>query len=192
MRPSEGSSWATGYRSSRAGSAAEGCEQTGDFFEANLGLKPGIAHATAAAAAETGGGALIATGLATPLGASVLSATMITAIRKVHAPKGPWVTQGGYEYNLVLLAAIFAISDVGPGAISLDAALGTERRGLRWALAQLAAGAVGSAAAIAIGERWGGSAPDAAVAAEGEDQGAAAQAAEGNGTVTPLPGSQAA
>ena len=29
---------------------------------------------------------------------------MITAIRKVHAPKGPWVTEGGYEYNAAAAA----------------------------------------------------------------------------------------
>ena len=31
--------------------------------------------------------------------------TMVTAIRKVHAQKGPWVTENGYEYNLTLIAA---------------------------------------------------------------------------------------
>jgi putative oxidoreductase len=129
-----------------------GLEGTGQFFEGSLNMRPGKAHAAAAGAAETGGGALIAAGLATPVGASLLSGTMITAIRKVHAPKGPWVSDGGYEYNLVLLAIVFALSDIGPGRLSLDAALGRERRGLHWALAQLAAGAVGSAAAVAIGE----------------------------------------
>ena len=40
---------------------------------------------------------------------------MVTAIRKVHAPKGPWVTEGGYEYNLALIAAMAAITETGPG-----------------------------------------------------------------------------
>ena len=129
-----------------------GLQATGEAFE-SMRLKPGIAHAAAAGAAETGGGALIAAGLATPVGATLLSATMITAIRKVHAPKGVWATNGGYEYNLVLMGAVFALADVGPGRLSLDALRGRERTGLKWALAQLAAGAVGSAAAVAIGER---------------------------------------
>jgi putative oxidoreductase len=56
------------------------------------------------------------------------------------------VTEGGYEYNLVLLATIFALTEAGHGSISLDRALGTERCGTAWALGQLAAGAAGSAA----------------------------------------------
>jgi putative oxidoreductase len=129
-----------------------GLRATGESFEA-MGLKPGRAHATAAGLSETAGGALIAAGLLTPLGSSLLSGTMITAIRKVHAPNGPWVSKGGYEYNLVLLAIVFAIADLGPGKLSLDEALGIRRAGPRWAIAQLLAGALGSAAAVAIGER---------------------------------------
>ena len=150
-----------------------GLEGTGEFFE-SMDLKPGKTHATLAGAAETGGGALIAAGLATPLGAAALSGTMITAIRKVHAPKGVWVTDGGYEYNLVLLGIVFALSDIGPGRLSLDAARGREHKGLGWALAQLAAGAAGSAAAIEFGRRAGGgtgaaSAPESAAAPGGMD-----------------------
>jgi putative oxidoreductase len=129
-----------------------GLKGTGQFFEA-IELRPGVAHAAAAGAAEAGGGALIAAGLATPVGATLLSGTMITAIRKVHAPKGLWATDGGYEYNLVLMAIVFALTDVGPGRLSLDAASDRERKGLGWALAQLAAGAIGSAIAVEIGRR---------------------------------------
>jgi putative oxidoreductase len=129
-----------------------GLKATGEAFE-SMDLRPGVAHAAAAGAAETGGGALIAAGLATPLGASLLSGTMITAIRKVHAANGPWASKGGYEYNVVLMAVVFALADVGPGRLSLDQARGRRRAGLGWALGQLAAGALGSAAAIAIGSR---------------------------------------
>ncbi len=128
-----------------------GLERTGQAFE-SLGLRPGKTHALAAGVAEAGGGALLAAGAATPIGATLLSATMITAIRTVHAPKGPWLTDGGYEYNLVLLAIVFAVTDVGPGRWSVDAARGRERWGAPWALAQLGAGLAGSAAAIAYGK----------------------------------------
>jgi putative oxidoreductase len=124
---------------------------TGQFFE-SLGLRPGKTHAIAAGAAETAGGALLAAGAFTPLGASLLTGTMATAVRTVHAPKGPWVTEGGYEYNLVLMAVAFAVTDAGPGAWSVDAARGRERWGTLWALAQLGAGLAGSAAAIAYGK----------------------------------------
>jgi putative oxidoreductase len=128
-----------------------GLRATGESFEA-MGLRPGKAHATAAGLSETAGGALLAAGLFTPLGASLLSGTMITAIRKVHAPNGPWAAKGGYEYNLVMLAVVFAITDVGPGRLSLDEALGIRRSGLGWAIGQLLAGALGSSVAVAIGE----------------------------------------
>ena len=74
------------------------------------------------------------------MAATLLTGTMATAIHTVHGPKGPWVTNGGYEYNLVLMAIVFALTDVGPGAWSVDAASGHERWGAGWAVAQLAAG----------------------------------------------------
>ncbi len=128
-----------------------GLEKTGQAFE-SLGLRPGKTHAVAAGIAEAGGGALIAAGAATPLGATVLSATMATAIRTVHGSKGPWATDGGYEYNLVLMAIVFALTDVGPGNWSVDGARGRERWGAVWALAQLGTGLLGSAGAIAYGK----------------------------------------
>ncbi|MGE5635391.1 MAG: DoxX family protein [Nocardioidaceae bacterium] len=124
-----------------------GPEGTGQFFE-SVGIRPGRRNAVLAGAAEAGGGALLVAGLLTPLAGAALSSTMIAAIRHVHGGKGPWVTQGGYEYNLVLLATIFAITEAGPGPVSLDSALGGERCGTGWAIAQLAAGA-GGAEAIA-------------------------------------------
>jgi putative oxidoreductase len=158
-----------------------GLKGTGEFFEA-IELRPGVAHAAAAGAAEAGGGALLAAGLQTPLGATLLSGTMITAIRKVHLSKGIWATDGGYEYNLVLLAIVFALSDVGPGRLSLDAARGGERKGLGWALAQLAAAAIGSTMAIELGKRQ-----PASSSAPAEPSGAGSgETASGNGTVTEL------
>jgi putative oxidoreductase len=123
-----------------------GLEATGGFFE-QLGLRPGKRHATAAGLAEAGGGALLAVGLATPVAASLITATMLTAIQRVHLSKGPWASDGGYEYNVVLIAAALALAEVGPGELSLDAALGTERSGPGWALAALLAGAAGAAGA---------------------------------------------
>src|SRR3954447_16039150 len=67
-----------------------GLEGTAGFFEM-LGLRPGKRHATAAGLAEAGGGALLLAGALTPFASTVISATMITAIRKVHYEKGPWV-----------------------------------------------------------------------------------------------------
>jgi putative oxidoreductase len=75
---------------------------------------------------------------------------MLTAIHRVHLKNGPWVTKGGYEYNLVLIAAVLAITETGPGKVSLDHVLGTERSGPSAALAALALGAAGAVAANRI------------------------------------------
>jgi putative oxidoreductase len=126
-----------------------GLDTTAQGFE-HLGLRPGRPNAIAAGTAEAGGGALLAVGLETPFAASVLVATMLTAINRVHASKGPWVTNGGYEYNLVLIAAALALAEVGPGPLSLDAARGRERSGSHWALAALVTGAFGALGSYAI------------------------------------------
>ncbi len=120
-----------------------GLEATAAGFDA-LGLRPGKANAIAAGAAEAGGGALLALGLETPLAASVLTATMITAIETVHAKNGPWSTKGGYEYNVVLIAAVLTLVNAGPGALALDRARGRERSGTGWTLAALATGILGA------------------------------------------------
>ena len=61
----------------------------------------------------------------------------------MHKEKGFFVTEGGYEYNLALAAAAFALADLGPGPLSLDRALGTERSRPAVALAALGAGLAG-------------------------------------------------
>jgi putative oxidoreductase len=149
-----------------------GLDTTAQGFE-HLGLRPGKPHAIAAGAAEAGGGALLALGLETPFAASVLTATMLTAIHRVHAKNGPWVTNGGYEYNLVLIAAALALAEVGPGPLSLDAARGHERSGSHWAFAALAAGAVGALGSHALAEM--GPAP----VASSDEQASAGQADAG-------------
>ena len=123
-----------------------GPEGTAQFFE-GIGLRPGRHHALAAGVAETGGGALVLAGAATPLAAATLTATMLTAINRVHLKNGPWVTNGGYEYNVVLIAAALTLAEVGPGSPSVDAALGDKWHGSGWALAALAAGVAGAAGA---------------------------------------------
>lgn len=130
-----------------------GPEGTGGFFEGGLGLHPGRHHAIAAGAAEAGGGALLATGFLTPVGAMLTSSAMASAIRLVHARRGVWNSDGGYEYNAVLMAGAFAITAAGPGPWSLDRLLGRERWGDGWAVAQLAGALAGSTLAVELGRR---------------------------------------
>jgi putative oxidoreductase len=132
-----------------------GLQGTAGFFEQGLGLKPGKVHATGAGAAEFFGGLLLALGLLTPLAAAALIATMAVAVATVHWSKGVWSTEGGYEYNAVLMAVAFAVTAVGPGNWSLDHELGFDIAGAGWALAALAAGIVGGMAMLGAGKAAG-------------------------------------
>ena len=109
-----------------------------------LELRPPRRHAMLAGGAETAGGVLLALGALTPLATAMLTGSMTMAIRKVHAPNGPWVTGGGWEYNAVLIAAVTALAADGPGSLSVDGKAFPRLHGTGWALASLAAGVAGS------------------------------------------------
>lgn len=151
-----------------------GVEGTGQFFE-QIGIRPGRPNAIAAGISETAGGAAIAAGLATPVAAAGLTATMLTAIHRVHLKNGPWNSNGGYEFNVVLIAAVLALAETGPGEPSLDSALGFEFTGPTAALAALAAGALGALGAHIIAESQPAPAP-AVVETQTEEQTAPAPA----------------
>jgi putative oxidoreductase len=127
-----------------------GLKGTAGFFE-QIGLKPGHVHATAAGLIEFGGGALLALGLFTPFAAAALIAVMTAAVITVHAPKGVWSTDGGYEYNLVLTAAAFALAAIGAGNWSLDHALSFSLHGVLWGIGALVLGAIGGIGAVLSG-----------------------------------------
>jgi putative oxidoreductase len=97
-----------------------GIKGTGGFFE-SVGIKPGEKMALLAGLTELIGGALFAIGLFTPLAGLMIAGTMVIAIFKVHGPNGYWITQNGYEYNLVLLVVAAAIAIMGAGSYSVDA-----------------------------------------------------------------------
>jgi putative oxidoreductase len=118
-----------------------------------LELHPPRRNVLAASLAETVGGAMFAAGALTPVAGAMLTGVMITAIRKVHFPNGLWNTDGGYEFNLALIAAIAALVDGGPGALSVDRALGIDETGPGWALASLVGGAAASTLVIEMGRR---------------------------------------
>jgi putative oxidoreductase len=122
-----------------------GLEATGNFFE-SMGMRPGRQQASAAAAAETGGGVLLIAGLGTPLAASTLISVMLTAINRIHFKNGLWSTDGGYEYNLVLIGALLALAEEGPGSLALG---GDEPHGPGRAAAALAGGVIGALGAHA-------------------------------------------
>lgn len=129
-----------------------------DGMMESLDMRPGRRNALAAGITETAGGALLLAGLGTPLAAAALTGVMITAIRKVHLANGPWAAQGGWEYNAVLIAAVLALAEDGPGDLSLDARLGKEYSGPAMALGALALGAAASTLTIELGRRAPGAA----------------------------------
>ena len=90
---------------------------------AKLRIRPALPWAWVAALAEFGGGILLAIGFLSPLGNLAIAGSMLVAIATVHLSRGFWVTKGGYEFNLALIAAVAALALTGPGAYSLDAAL---------------------------------------------------------------------
>jgi putative oxidoreductase len=126
-----------------------GLDNTTQMF-GSLGLRPARAHAIAAGAAEAGGGAALVLGAFTPLASSTIIATMLTAIRTVHAKNGPWAANQGYEYNLVLIAGALALAETGPGSPSIDAARGRDSHGIGTAALALALGIAGAAGAQLI------------------------------------------
>jgi len=132
----------------------------------SLGLEPARFHGLASGSIEFVGGVFLALGLLTPVAAAGLIAVMVTAMLTVHLANGFFNTDGGVEFNLTLIAALFALAAVGPGEASLDNALGLDLAGSGWALAALAVGVAGGAGVVAggrvLGRRGGSAHPQAA------------------------------
>jgi putative oxidoreductase len=95
-----------------------GIKGTAGWME-SIGMKPGVLMAIMAGAGELVGGALFAAGVLTPVGAALIVITMLAAIFTVHGKNGYWVTQNGFEYNLVLLVVAIGVALIGPGAYVL-------------------------------------------------------------------------
>jgi putative oxidoreductase len=87
-------------------------------------IRPAVAWAWASALAELLGGLAVAIGLLSPLGSFAIAGSMLVAVALVHWPKGFWISKGGYEFNLLILAAVAALAVIGPGAYSADHVLG--------------------------------------------------------------------
>jgi putative oxidoreductase len=121
-----------------------GLTGTGNFME-QIGFRPGRPQALVAGVGELGAGLFLAAGFLTPAAAAVLVAVMLVAALGVHLKAGFFAQGGGYEYALVLGAVALALAFTGPGALSVDRALGLDLSGAPWGLAALAAGALGGA-----------------------------------------------
>ena len=93
-------------------------EQAGQMFE-QVGLRPGKPLAVATGAAEVFAGIASVLGFLTRPAALAVLVTQAVAIAKVHRKKGFDITNGGFEYNLVLIAIALGLLVTGPGRFSL-------------------------------------------------------------------------
>lgn len=92
-----------------------GITETGNWLK-SLGLVQGAkVWAALAGLFEFIGGLLFAAGVLTWLGAIMIVIVMIDAIYAVHGKNGYWMTNGGFEYNFVLIAVAIGVALIGPG-----------------------------------------------------------------------------
>jgi putative oxidoreductase len=90
----------------------------------HMRIRPATPWAWSSALAELLGGLGLALGFLNPLPSFAIAGSMLVAIALVHLPKGFFNAKGGFEFNLAILAAVAAVALIGPGAYSLDSALG--------------------------------------------------------------------
>jgi len=132
--------------------AGYGIEGTAGFLE-TMGFRPGKRWAILHGAAELGAGAGLTAGLLTPLASAALIGVMAAAARTAHAGKGPWATNGGWEFPLTLGAVAATLAFTGPGRYSLDRLLGLNLKGTRAGLGAIALGLGSAAAAVALRDK---------------------------------------
>jgi putative oxidoreductase len=118
-----------------------------------MGFKPARLHAAAVGLAEFGGGALLVLGLLTPLGAAMVAGVMFVAVATVHWKNGFFNSSGGYEFNLLIVAAALGLAFTGPGEISIDHLAGWSLAGPAWGLAALGIAVVAAGSVLALRKR---------------------------------------
>lgn len=103
-------------------------EGTAQWF-AKVGFKSPKLNARLSALSEVAIGLGLIVGLLTSVAAAALVATMFLAFWSVHRFAGFFVfhrPDEGYEYVATLAVAALVIAIIGPGSVSLDAAIGID------------------------------------------------------------------
>lgn len=125
-----------------------GLDGTGGFLH-SLGFRPGRRMAAVAGSSEVVGGLLLAVGFLSPLAAAAVIGTMLVA-GSVHADKGLWGVNGGFELPLLYAVAGAVVAIGGPGSISLDHVVGlTDNWSEALGVAAVAVGLLSGVAVIA-------------------------------------------
>jgi putative oxidoreductase len=125
-----------------------GLKGTAGWFS-SLGFGDGRVAAVAAGGSEIAGGLGLALGFLTPLAAAAMIGVMTVAALVNNAENGFWSVRKGWELNGYLIVVAVAVAIIGPGALSVDAALGIEH------LSGLLPGLVATVAGVGLGWiRW--------------------------------------
>ncbi|QYJ91555.1 DoxX family protein [Shewanella halotolerans] len=95
-----------------------GLEGTGQWM-ASVGFEPGYLMALLAGSAEFFGGLALVLGLLTRPAAALTAFTMAVAMT-LHVGNGLFVSNNGYEFALILLAASLSLAVQGGGRYSVD------------------------------------------------------------------------
>ncbi|MCG9746789.1 DoxX family protein [Shewanella sp. Isolate8] len=95
-----------------------GLEGTGQWM-ASVGFEPGYLMALLAGSAEFFGGLALVLGLLTRPAAMLTAFTMAVAMT-LHVGNGLFVSNNGYEFALILLAASLSLAVQGGGRYSID------------------------------------------------------------------------
>lgn len=103
-----------------------GLAATAGYFD-QMGFRPGTLFATVASATELVSGVLVLLGFLGPIGPALMIAVMIVAAVSVHWRNGLFAMTNGIEVPLLYATGAAALALTGPGAYSLDAALGFGR-----------------------------------------------------------------
>jgi putative oxidoreductase len=150
----------------------KGLSATAAAFENHLGLRPGRTHALLAGVTEFGGGMAMALGFLTPLAAMAIVGVMVVAGWTGHRAKGFFITDGGFEYTLVLGGMAAGLAFTGPGRISVDHLLGLHLDGALWGTLAVVLGCVAGAGMLAERRRQEAheTAPEDRVAQKGAAQ----------------------
>jgi putative oxidoreductase len=127
-----------------------GLDRAQAFF-ASQGFRPPRLMAAVAGLTEVTGSLLIGSGLLTVLSVAMLTGVLAN-VTAIHLRNGLDQRKHGFEYELMILAGVFAVGLCGPGDWSLDHVLGVPGRS--WlGLAAIALGVVSGVAISATRQR---------------------------------------
>lgn len=101
-----------------------GLDGTARWF-ASMGLRPAKVHALASGVTELGAGTALLLGLLTAVQCGAVVGVMTVALVTAHRTNGFFIFRPGqgWEYVAVLAAIAVALAALGPGEVSVDAAL---------------------------------------------------------------------